>query len=108
MPDWQAMAAYKRQLYDSVPQLREAVVAEIRVLYKNLVQNVDTQLNTLSQKYDDNLLSTIYQAEALRNVLKNEKTTSDKALEEVKLLIQMLRSQIQTIKLEFWSMERVT
>lgn len=105
LPDWQAMDTYKRQLYDSASQLREAVTAEIRTLYKHLMQDVDARLNALSQKYQDNLLSTIRQAEALQKTLQTEYAASDQTVEDVKLRIQILRRQIQAIKLEFWSME---
>ncbi|MCP4357452.1 MAG: hypothetical protein GY796_05470 [Chloroflexi bacterium] len=103
LPDWQARDAYKSQLYNSASQLREAITAEIRILYKHLWQDVDAQLNALSIKYQDTLLSTIRQAEALQKTIQSEYAASDQAVEDVKLRIQILRRQTQTVKLRFRS-----
>lgn len=107
MPEWQALASYKQQLISSAPELREAISAEIRLLYKNLRQVIEERLRTYSTKYQDNLTSTIQQAEALRRKTSAKSSTPTQAIEDINTHIQNLRRQVNLIKIDFYSMEQV-
>ncbi|HAX86995.1 MAG TPA: dynamin family protein [Cyanobacteria bacterium UBA11370] len=98
---------YVRRLKDSLHQLRQTVAQEVRLLYDNIAQKIETRITEVYQQAIEASISAMRQAQEIASHDSQHINSTNEGLREALSLLSDTRAFLKSFKQKLWSKDAV-
>ncbi|MGB8700147.1 MAG: dynamin family protein [Thermosynechococcaceae cyanobacterium] len=98
---------YVRRLKDSLHQLRQTVAQEVRLLYDNIAQKIETRVTEVYQQAIEASISAMRQAQEIASHDSQHVNSTNEGLQEALSLLSDTRIFLKSFKQKLWSKDAV-
>jgi len=107
LQDFRQASQYVKRLKDNLPQLRQTVAQEVRLLYFNIAQKIETRITEAYQQTIEASISAMRQAQEIASHDSQHINSANEGLREALSLLSDTRIFLKSFKQKLWSKDAV-
>ncbi|VEP13744.1 Dynamin-like protein [Hyella patelloides LEGE 07179] len=96
------VADYQKQLKNSFPQLRIAIIEQVQIIYQEIIQQLEAQIDTIYQQEIESSLSALEQAKDLSSQGEQKIALTNESLGNVLSLFTQVHGRLRSWQQKLW------